>query len=66
MKRYYPEDGGDSFVCVCNSTYYDMIESITNDANQYQEYITSKDEYRLDKFIKKFDNFQNGFILILI
>ena len=56
IKRYFPQDGGDSFVCVCNSTYCDTVETITKtDNNQYQEYITCKDGYRLDKFVNRFD-----------
>ena len=56
-KKFFPNSGGDSFVCVCNSTYCDTIESIDQDDKQttYQEFITCKNGYRLDKFKNKFE-----------
>ncbi len=45
--------GQNSFVCACNSTFCDNVESIDyniDKANFYQEFITSRAQYRLDKF----------------
>lgn len=53
-QRYFPS-GGDSFVCVCNSTYCDTVEPELNLNSIYEEYITSKDKYRLDKNTGFFD-----------
>lgn len=56
-KRYFSNSyNSNSFVCVCNSTYCDNIESIDidNKNDYFQQYITSKDKYRLDKFKTKF------------
>lgn len=41
-----------SFVCVCNSTYCDTIEQVDQEQKetQFQEYVTSRNRYRLDKF----------------
>jgi hypothetical protein len=57
-KRYFSQGGGDSFVCVCNSTFCDTIDSIDRgiNQNQYQEFVTCKDGYRADKFINKFED----------
>ena len=45
-----------SFVCVCNSTYCDTIEQVDRDQadTQFQEYVTSRNKYRLDKFKHSF------------
>lgn len=45
-----------SFVCVCNSTYCDTVEPVdTQDKDVFfQQYITSRDQFRLDKFKLKF------------
>jgi hypothetical protein len=52
------DTGGDSFVCVCNSTYCDTIEPVdkTTSRAYYQEYITCKKMYRFEKFENKFDS----------
>ncbi len=55
QKQYFQSD---SFVCVCNSSYCDTIDDIDQIdqlQNSYNEFITSKKEYRLNKFKKKFD-----------
>ncbi len=56
QKRFYPELDVTSFVCVCNSTYCDTVESVDtlDPVNTYQEFITSSKEFRLDKFRNKF------------
>jgi hypothetical protein len=59
QKRYYSDViGSNSFVCVCNSTYCDTVESVDNQDTDtyYQEYITSIKMYRLDKFKVKFES----------
>ncbi len=41
---------------MCNSTYCDTVDSVDDSidkANFYQEYITSRSLYRLDKFVQK-------------
>lgn len=54
-RKFYP----DGFVCVCNSSYCDTVESVDKiDSNNfYQEFVTSKSRYRLEKFKFKFDLF---------
>ena len=59
VKRYYRGTWGqNSFVCVCNSSACDEIESVDENDKQtmYQEFVTSRDQYRLDKFKSKFSN----------
>lgn len=56
-RRYFTSSLESSFVCVCNSTYCDTIESVDNTLDKtvyYQEYITSRINYRLDKFVSTF------------
>ena len=47
-----------SFVCVCNSTYCDTIDGVDfeNKETLYQEFVTSKKEFRLDKSKLKFNS----------
>ena len=55
-KRFFKHN---SFVCVCNSTYCDTIEPIDDTIDKklnYQEYVTSRAEFRLEKFIFQFEN----------
>ena len=55
--RFYPNQN--SFVCVCNSTYCDTVESVdyTLDKNAfYQEFITSRSMLRLERFFNKLEN----------
>ncbi|CAF0930114.1 unnamed protein product [Brachionus calyciflorus] len=47
-----------SYVCVCNSTYCDTVESVDYEQTDlfYQEYVTSSSGLRLEKFKQKFDS----------
>lgn len=65
-KRFYSNlINANSFVCVCNSTFCDTIEPVDTDDKEifYQQFITSRDEYRLEKFKQKFE-FNSGKSLI--
>jgi glucosylceramidase len=56
QKRQY-SGVGDSFVCVCNSTFCDTIDSVDGDNKDkvYQEFITDRHNFRLSKTKKDFE-----------
>ena len=59
VQRYFPGAiNSNSFVCVCNSTYCDTIESVDSNDKEtfFQQFITSKDKFRLEKFKTKFSS----------
>ena len=67
VKKVYQTPISNSFVCVCNSTYCDSIDSVDNQDKDlfYQEFITSRREHRLEKFKFKFDaNFNQSIFLL--
>ena len=63
VPKYYEGLGVNSFVCVCNSTYCDTIEPLDDTpadrAGFFQEYVTARSQYRLEKSKFKFDTQAN-------
>ena len=51
-KRQYKDSN--SFVCVCSSSFCDTIEPLEeSEIGIFQEYVSSRKEFRLNKFTKK-------------
>jgi hypothetical protein len=55
-KRFYTGAASNSFVCVCNSTYCDTLDEVDQNEKDlyFQQFVTSKLKYRLDKFKLEF------------